>query len=817
MFKKTLFSFLTVIAFLSMTIIQQPAYISYAKDILISSEVPVESSSQHGFSSISTGGTHSVFLNSNGTVWTWGNNWHGQLGDGSTKNKNKRINVSGIKNIAAIAAGTEHTLALTEDGAVWAWGYNNSGQLGDFSKLNKLSPVKVSRLSAIKKIAAGGLFSAAVDQDGAVWVWGDNTYGQLGLSVSNAVYAEIMPSIENVKSVAAGFGHLIMLKEDGTVWACGYNEYGQLGNGTNQNSITPVQVNGLTSVKAIAAGGYHSLAVKDDGTAWFWGSSFCGQAGDGNMGIRHNPTQVSILTNIESIAGGAYHSLALKEDGTVWAWGSNSNGQIGEGTSGNKVVPVQVKGLSNVKSIAAGDYHSVALKNDQTVWTWGWNSYGQLGDSTYVNRTTPVLTDGDGEITDTNPPAITVNGVSDGEDYMNAVLPEILISDSESGISSKEILLNGSNYISGTIITDAGNHALYVSAVDNAGNTAFTEVNFKIYKPTSMEVTSTSSDYSDEFTIKALLMSDGSPIPDKKQTFIINGKVHGNITTTADGYAEFTAIQDLPQGDYPFNVIFTKDNTSFLSSCEAIGILNVRPENAFVAYTGQLTVKYSDSVELSAKVIQEDDLCPGNLSLVNVNFTVELENSDGSKTDIGTYQAQCDEVGDASIKIPLEVGVYSVKATIVDNDFFTTNEDNALLSVYNPYGGFAIGGGWIDSNNSFYFSRYKKSSFGFTVRYKNGKPTGNLCFQNFNGKMCFKSTSIDWLIISSNGVQFQGVGIIPGHYGKYTHQVNANDVSFFHGDRISIRIWKGNDLSSEPIYEATNASVRGGNIAVKSW
>ncbi|MFZ5987290.1 MAG: putative Ig domain-containing protein, partial [Bacillota bacterium] len=402
---RKVFIFLILLVFTASANMLSTSGETFAEDMLSFSSLepaPV-STSISDYSTVSGGGTHSVFLKSDGTVWSWGNNWRGQLGDGTVKNKNKRVQVSGVKGIKAISAGAEHTVALKDDGTVWTWGNNNSGQLGDSSTQNRYSPVQGLYLTGAKGIAAGGLHSVALKEDGTVWVWGDNYYGQLGTgNTMNSIIPVMIADTNNVKDVAAGFSHTILLKDDGTVWACGYNDYGQLGDGTNLHSSTPVQVKGLSGVKAIAAGGYHSMALKEDGTVWVWGSSVNGQAGDGSTGIRLIPAQVSGISIVNAIAAGGYHSMALKEDGTVWAWGSNSHGQIGDGVSGSKLIPVQVKGLSNVKAISGGDYHSAVLKNDKTVWTWGWNSYGQLGDGTNTNKNIPVQT----EETLNNPPSI---------------------------------------------------------------------------------------------------------------------------------------------------------------------------------------------------------------------------------------------------------------------------------------------------------------------------------------------------------------------------------------------------------------------------
>jgi alpha-tubulin suppressor-like RCC1 family protein len=205
---------------------------------------------------IAAGGAHSLALKSDGTVWAWGYNGYGQLGDGTTSSRSLPVPVSGLSGVTAIAAGnngyiTTHSLALKSDGTVWAWGYNNYGQLGDNSTTARNSPTQV--LSAV---------------------------GQPFTSVT---------------AIAAGGGHSLALKADGTAWAWGYNYYGQLGDGSTTARGLPVQLPGLTGVTAIAAGDNHSLAASTDGTEWAWGSGGHGRLGNGLSTNASAPSRVASL------------------------------------------------------------------------------------------------------------------------------------------------------------------------------------------------------------------------------------------------------------------------------------------------------------------------------------------------------------------------------------------------------------------------------------------------------------------------------------------------------------------------------------------
>ncbi len=226
---------------------------------------------------VAGGAYHNIELKSDGTIWAWGDNEYGQLGDGTTIDSPAPIQVSGLTDVTAIAAGGSHTIALKTDGTVWAWGYNGAGQLGNGTTIDSATPVQVNSLTEVVAIAAGGLQTLALKTDGTVWEWGfgvisqsevetieECKFGSMGLTCSNTPVQ--VSDLTDVTAIAKGPFYSLALKTDGTVWAWGDNEFGQLGNGTTIYSPAPIQVSGLTDVTAIAAGGEHSLALKTDGT-----------------------------------------------------------------------------------------------------------------------------------------------------------------------------------------------------------------------------------------------------------------------------------------------------------------------------------------------------------------------------------------------------------------------------------------------------------------------------------------------------------------------------------------------------------------------
>jgi len=348
---------------------------------------------------VSGGGLHTAALRDDGTVWTWGQNNNGQLGDGTITDSHTPVQVQGLNNITAVSASANHyTIALRYDGTVWSWGRNDRGQLGDGTTTRRLTPVQVQGLNNVTAVSAGDNHAIALRNDGTVWAWGYNWYGQLGDGTIIEHYTPLqVQGLNNITAVSASERHTVALREDGTVWAWGDNLGGQLGDGTTTARHTPVQVQGLNNVTAVSAGDRHTIALRNDGTVWAWGGNYEGQLGDGTTTNRHTPVQVQGLNNIIAVSAGWDHTVALRNDGTVWAWGQNGWGQLGDGTTINLFTPVQAQGLNNATAVSAGS-GAVALRDDGTVWAWGVNWFGQLGDGTTTQRLTPVQVVGENGI-----------------------------------------------------------------------------------------------------------------------------------------------------------------------------------------------------------------------------------------------------------------------------------------------------------------------------------------------------------------------------------------------------------------------------------
>ncbi|MBI4947188.1 MAG: T9SS type A sorting domain-containing protein [Bacteroidetes bacterium] len=351
---------------------------------------------------LAAGYSHSLAIKSDGTVWGWGWNSSGQIGDNTTTNKWTPVQVlagaSGcgtyLCNITAVVAGNSHSMALKSDGTVWSWGNNGWGQLGDNTTTQRNTPVQVSGLTGIVAIAAGRWHSIALKNDGTVWTWGRNMNGELGDNTFTDRWTPVQVHnwnnigfFTNVVTIASGGDHVLALKNDGTVWAWGSDGNGQLGDNAVSSSRLPLQVHGpgnsgfLSGIVKIAGGAYHSIAIKNDGTVWTWGSGGNGELGNGTTVWSLVPVQVltgssgctTYLCDINSIAGGTNHSSTLKNDGTIWDFGINTYGGLGDNTTTNRNTPVQPIGLCSVKlpmPVELLSFNAIAEDNTRVRCEW---------------------------------------------------------------------------------------------------------------------------------------------------------------------------------------------------------------------------------------------------------------------------------------------------------------------------------------------------------------------------------------------------------------------------------------------------------------
>jgi alpha-tubulin suppressor-like RCC1 family protein len=368
---------------------------------------------------------HVCALDSAGSVYCWGRNDYGQIGDNTTVAKNTPIQVLGVgavgnlSGITDITAGYLHTCALNSSGNVFCWGYNGHGQMGDNTTTTRNTPVQVKgvgnvgNLSNITSISSSDYHDCGLSNAGEVYCWGYNGYGQMGVNNGTQYYTPVkvlgvgaVGNLSNIVQLSSGghgsYGFNCVVNNAGNVYCWGYGGNGELGDNTAVSKSIPVQVKGvanvgnLSGISSVSAGGYHACSVATSGSVYCWGHGPQGQLGDNGTVTRYTPVQVlgiggtGNLNNIIAVASGSYHTCSVANDGQTYCWGQNNVGQLGDQTITYRSVPVKVVDINtaNFTQISVG-YNNVCGVARERVYCYGYNTNGELGDGTTVGKPYP--------------------------------------------------------------------------------------------------------------------------------------------------------------------------------------------------------------------------------------------------------------------------------------------------------------------------------------------------------------------------------------------------------------------------------------------
>lgn len=349
--------------------------------------IPIAKAQNGCWKEVAVSDVHTLAINTDGTLWAWGYNRYGQLGNGTKMDSKTPIQIGTDNNWLAVSNGQYSSLALKNDGTLWAWGYNGNGQMGDGTNVDKSVPTRIGTDNNWAKISSGGAHSVAIKTDGTLWTWGGNWYGQMGDgSTTQKNTPTRIGTDNNWSKICASYQHTLAIKTNGTLWAWGHNENGILGDGTTTQKTTPVQVGTANNWSLVSSSRYHTMAIKTNGSLWGWGSNFYYQLGNGTTTSSVLPIQIGSALDWSIVSAGNLSTLAIKTNGTLWGWGYNY-GRLGDGTDINKNNPTQIGTATNwINTKGGNEPYMYALNSNNVLYLSGQNQFGNLGNGTTITR-----------------------------------------------------------------------------------------------------------------------------------------------------------------------------------------------------------------------------------------------------------------------------------------------------------------------------------------------------------------------------------------------------------------------------------------------
>ena len=318
------------------------------------------------------GGSFSLALDASGHVWTWGDDSLGQLGDGhagSSYSQDQPGEIGGLADVVAIAAGEDFALALTASGTVYAWGDNSTGELGDgmVSQTPTDVPTAISTASlpgSVTAIAAGSgfQFAMAVTASGSVYTWGDDTYGELGNGHVGSSYSTATPAAISISgisgqavSVAAGGDDAFVVDSSGGLFGFGDDSSGQLGF-AGSYVATAARVTAVAAPVRQVSSCFATVVATRTGETLTFGLGEFGELGNGTTTGTDVPQLIAAAGNPASVSAGMFSTVVLQKQGGAVGFGYNEEGQLGNGTTTSESAPVAVSVWTSYVSPLASSY-----------------------------------------------------------------------------------------------------------------------------------------------------------------------------------------------------------------------------------------------------------------------------------------------------------------------------------------------------------------------------------------------------------------------------------------------------------------------------
>lgn len=343
------------------------------------------------WSVVAAGQEHTCAVNAGRSLYCWGFNNLGQVGDGSTTQRVSptKIGASGVW--AGVSGGVQHTCAISTGKSLYCWGDNGNGQVGDASTTQRVSPRKVGSTGVWAAVSVGGFHTCAITTGKSLYCWGYNGFGQVGDGTfgTDRLSPRKVGSTGVWAGVSAGRHHSCAISTGRSLYCWGNNGNGQIGDGTTTSPRPAPKKVGANGVWAQAdAGDNHTCAVTSGRSLYCWGYNLYGQVGDGTSGTdRPSPKKIgtSGVWARVSAGGGAQvaHTCAVSTGRSLYCWGYNGTGQVGDGTTTSPRPSPRKVGTSGVwAAAAAGGLHSCAISTGKSLYCWGYNITGQVGDGT---------------------------------------------------------------------------------------------------------------------------------------------------------------------------------------------------------------------------------------------------------------------------------------------------------------------------------------------------------------------------------------------------------------------------------------------------